>query len=129
MAAPTAFQRLVHPDGEIGIARAAAATDTIMCVSTLASTGAAAVAEAIPDQARWFQLYVFVDRGVTRELIESAAAHGYEALVMTVDRPVLGLREREWRSDVRNVEPAAARAIRGRRRPRPGARAPADYSR
>jgi 4-hydroxymandelate oxidase len=101
--APTAFQRLVHPEGEVGVARAAAATDTIMCVSTLASTGAAAVAEAIPDQARWFQLYAFVDRGVTRELIQSAAAHGYEALVVTADRPVLGLREREWRSNMRDV--------------------------
>jgi 4-hydroxymandelate oxidase len=103
LVAPTAFQRLAHPDGEIGIAAAAAATDTIMCVSTLASTGAAAVARAVPDATRWFQLYVFVDRGVTREMIQTAAATGYEALVVTVDRPVLGLREREWHSDVRNV--------------------------
>ena len=103
LVAPTAFQQLVHPDGEIAVAHAAAATDTIMCVSTLASAGPAAVAQAVPDQTRWFQLYVFVDRGITRELIRSAAAHGYEALVVTVDRPVLGLREREWRSNVRNV--------------------------
>ncbi len=101
--APTAFQQLVHPDGELGIARAADATDTIMCVSTLASIGAAAVAEATPGLARWFQLYAFADRGVTHELIQSAADHGYEALVVTVDRPVLGLREREWRSNVRDV--------------------------
>jgi 4-hydroxymandelate oxidase len=100
LVAPTAFQRLVHPDGELGIAAAAAATDTIMCVSTLASTGAAAVAEALPGGQRWFQLYAFTDRGVTRELVRDAAAHGYEALVVTVDRPVLGLRERERRTRV-----------------------------
>jgi 4-hydroxymandelate oxidase len=133
--APTAFQRLVHPDGEVGVARAAAATGTIMCVSTLASTGAAAVAEAIPDQARWFQLYAFVDRGVTRDLIQSAAAYGYEALVVTVDRPVLGVREREWRSNVRDVSrhgPSGAAAAAGPAAAAAGDTAggtpPADYS-
>jgi isopentenyl diphosphate isomerase/L-lactate dehydrogenase-like FMN-dependent dehydrogenase len=126
--APTAFQRLVHPQAEIGVAKAAAATDTIMCVSTLSSTGAAAVAAAIPGQARWFQLYAFVDRGVTRELIQSAAAHGYEALVVTVDRPVLGLREREWSSNVRDVSrhgPTEAPAAAGGTSP---GTPPADYS-
>ncbi|HZE04269.1 MAG TPA: alpha-hydroxy-acid oxidizing protein, partial [Solirubrobacteraceae bacterium] len=66
LVAPTAFQRLVHPDGEIGVARAAAATGTVMCVSTLASAGAATVAQAVPNAPRWFQLYVLRDRGVTR---------------------------------------------------------------
>ncbi|HEY5429074.1 MAG TPA: alpha-hydroxy acid oxidase [Solirubrobacteraceae bacterium] len=128
LVAPTAFQQLAHPDGEIAIAQAAAATDTLMCVSTLASTGPAAVAQAVPDHPRWFQLYVFVDRGITHELIRSAADHGYEALVVTVDRPVLGLREREWRSDVRNV------SRRGPSAPAPAAgdpeqgTPPADYS-
>jgi 4-hydroxymandelate oxidase len=103
--APTAFQRLAHPDGELAIARAAAATGTVMCVSTFASAGAAAVAEGVPEVARWFQLYALTDRGATRELIEDAARRGYEALVVTVDRPVLGIREREWRVSVR--DPAA----------------------
>ncbi len=106
--APTAFQRLVHPDGEIASARAAAATDTIMCVSTLASAGVATVAEAVPDSTRWFQLYVFTDRGITRDLVAEAVAHGYEAVVVTVDRPVLGVREREKRSNVRGAGSAAA---------------------
>lgn len=106
--APTAFQRLTHPDGEIGIARAAAATGTIMCVSTLASAGAATVAEAVPDGTRWFQLYAFTDRGVTRELVDGACAHGYEAIVVTVDRPVLGIREREMRTNVRGAGNDAA---------------------
>jgi 4-hydroxymandelate oxidase len=100
--APTAFQRLAHPDGELGIARAAAATDTVMCVSTFASAGAASVAENVPEVARWFQLYALTDRGATRELIDDAARRGYEALVVTVDRPVLGIREREWRVSLRD---------------------------
>jgi 4-hydroxymandelate oxidase len=100
--APTAFQRLAHPDGEVAIARAAAATDTIMCVSTFASAGAAAVAETVPETSRWFQLYALVDRGATRELIADAERRGYEALVVTVDRPVLGIRERERRIKLRD---------------------------
>ncbi len=100
--APTAFQRLAHPDGELAIARAAAATDTVMCVSTFASVGAATLADDVPELARWFQLYALTDRGATRELIEDAARHGYEALVVTVDRPVLGIREREWKVSLRD---------------------------
>ena len=60
----------------------------------------AALAEDAPECGRWFQLYVFADRGVTRELMAQAAEHGYEALVVTVDLPVLGVRERELRTGV-----------------------------
>jgi 4-hydroxymandelate oxidase len=102
--APTAFARLTHPDGELGVARAAAATSTIMCLSTFASVSAAALAADVPDATRWFQLYVLADRGATRELVSAVAAHGYEALVVTVDRPVLGIRERELRAVVREAE-------------------------
>jgi isopentenyl diphosphate isomerase/L-lactate dehydrogenase-like FMN-dependent dehydrogenase len=52
----------------------------------------------VPGALRWFQLYVFSDRGVTRDLVAQAAEHGYEALVVTVDLPVLGVRERELRT-------------------------------
>jgi 4-hydroxymandelate oxidase len=100
--APTAFQRLAHPDGEVAIARAAAATETVMCVSTFASAGAASVAEGVPEATRWFQLYALADRGATRELIADAEGRGYEALVVTVDRPVLGIRERERRINLRD---------------------------
>jgi 4-hydroxymandelate oxidase len=131
LAAPTAFQRLAHPDGEVGIARAAAATGTVMCLSTLASAGAATVAEAVPDGVRWFQLYAFTDRGVNRELIDGAVEHGYEALVVTVDRPVLGVRERELRSNVRGAgnDAAAPEGVAAPDTPNPtrGMR-PADYS-
>jgi 4-hydroxymandelate oxidase len=102
--APTAFARLTHPEGELGIARGAAATSTIMCLATLASVSPAAVAAEVPGAARWFQLYVFSDRGVSRDLVAAAAQEGYEALVVTVDRPVLGVREREQRAAVRESE-------------------------
>jgi 4-hydroxymandelate oxidase len=104
LVAPTAFARLTHPEGEMGIARAAAATSTIMCLATLASVTPAAVAAEVPGATRWFQLYVFSDRGASRELVAAAAAHGYEAVVVTVDRPVLGVRERELRAAVRESE-------------------------
>jgi 4-hydroxymandelate oxidase len=101
--APMAFQRLAHRDGELATAQAAAATGTVMCLSTLATTSAAELAGAVPDAPRWFQLYVFADRGVTRELVAQAVEHGYEALVLTVDLPVFGVRERDLRSGVRSA--------------------------
>ena len=104
--APTAFAALAHPDAEPGIARAAVATGTTMCVSTLSSTPPAELADAVPELSRWCQVYVFTDRGVTRELIATAEAHGYEALVLTADRPVLGLRDRERHHQVRDAAPA-----------------------
>jgi isopentenyl diphosphate isomerase/L-lactate dehydrogenase-like FMN-dependent dehydrogenase len=99
--APMAFQRLAHPEGEIAIARAAAATGTIMTLATLGTTSVPALAQAQPDATRWFQLYVFSDRGVTRELVAEAVENGYEALVITVDLPVVGRRERELRAPPR----------------------------
>ena len=98
--APTAYQRLAHPDGELATAQAAAATDTIMCLSTLATTAPDALAEAVPAAPRWFQLYVFSDRALSAELVARVAEHGYEALVVTVDLPVVGVRERELRASV-----------------------------
>jgi 4-hydroxymandelate oxidase len=102
--APTAFQQLAHPDGELGTARAAANTDTVMCLSTLATATPEAVAQAAPDAPRWFQLYVFKDRGVSRDLMQRASAAGYEALVVTADLPLFGIRERELRSGVRSSD-------------------------
>jgi 4-hydroxymandelate oxidase len=98
--APTAFQRLAHPDGELATARAAVATDTIMCLSSLGTTSPSALARAVPHAPRWFQLYVFSDRGVSADLVARASESGYEALVVTVDLPVVGVRERELRSSI-----------------------------
>jgi isopentenyl diphosphate isomerase/L-lactate dehydrogenase-like FMN-dependent dehydrogenase len=96
--APVALQRMAHADGEPGMARAAAAAGTLMCVSTLATATAREVAEAAPDAPRWFQLYVLRDRGVTHALVDEAVACGYRALVVTVDAPRAGRRERDLRT-------------------------------
>ena len=109
--APTASQRLAHPDGELAAGRAAAATGAVVSVSTYASATLPEVANAAPEASRWFQLYVFRDRAVSRELIAQAIAHGYEALVITVDLPVVGVRERELRWPV-EAEVAAPMAER-----------------
>ena len=98
LVAPVAFQRMAHPDGEAGMARAAAAAGTIMVLSTLATSTPAEVAAAAPEAPRWFQLYCFTDRGLTRSLIDQAQAAGYRAIVLTVDAPRLGRRERDLRS-------------------------------
>jgi isopentenyl diphosphate isomerase/L-lactate dehydrogenase-like FMN-dependent dehydrogenase len=95
--APTAFNKLAHPDGEIAAARAAGDAGTVMCCSTIASTNLEDVA-AIATGPLWFQLYVYRDRSVTEDLIRRAEAAGFQALVLTVDTPRLGRRER----DVRN---------------------------
>jgi len=94
--APVAFQRVAHPDGEVGMARAAKAAGTAICLSTLATSTPAEVAAT--GALRWFQLYVFRDEGVTRELVAQARDNGYTALVLTVDTPILGRRERDFRT-------------------------------
>ena len=101
LVAPTAFHRMVHRDGEAGTARAVAAAGTIMCLSTLATSSPAEVAAAAPGAPRWFQLYVFRDRAVTRGLVEQAVDAGFEAIVLTVDAPRLGRRERDLRTGFR----------------------------
>jgi isopentenyl diphosphate isomerase/L-lactate dehydrogenase-like FMN-dependent dehydrogenase len=96
LVAPVAFQRVAHPDGEVAMARAARAAGTVMCLSTLATSSPAEVAEV--GGPRWFQLYVFRDEGVTRELIAQARDGGFTALVLTIDAPVRGNRERDART-------------------------------
>jgi isopentenyl diphosphate isomerase/L-lactate dehydrogenase-like FMN-dependent dehydrogenase len=98
LVAPVAYQGLVDPDGEEAMARAAAAEGTVMCLSTLATRRPRPVAEAAPGGRRWFQLYCFKDRGVTRALIGEAVDSGYEAIMVTVDAPRGGNRERDRRT-------------------------------
>jgi 4-hydroxymandelate oxidase len=98
LVAPVAFQRLVHEDGEEGMARAAAAAGTVMCLSTIATARPSEVAEAAPGGRRWFQLYCFKDRGVTSALMEEAVGSGFEAIAVTVDAPRAGRRERDLRT-------------------------------
>jgi 4-hydroxymandelate oxidase len=96
--APAALHGLAHPDGELATARAAAVAGAINVLSTLSSHSIEAVADAAPHGRRWFQLYVQPDRALTRDLVERAAAAGYEALCLTVDVPVLGYRDAVVRS-------------------------------
>ncbi len=98
LVAPTAFQRMAHPEGELAMARGAAEAGTVMCLSTLATATIEEVAEASADGARWFQLYWSSDRGVVRDLLDRAAANGFTAVVLTVDLPELGRRERDLRT-------------------------------
>ncbi|HSC91011.1 MAG TPA: alpha-hydroxy acid oxidase [Gaiellaceae bacterium] len=97
LVAPTAYHRLMHPDGEGATARGAAAAGTIFCHSTLSSLRPAELAAAAPEAARWFQLYWSRDREFTADLVAEAEANGYTALVLTVDLPVAGRRERDLR--------------------------------
>lgn len=98
LVAPTAFQRLAHPDGELATARAAAQAGTIMCQSTLSSIRPAEVAAAVPGARLWFQLYWSTDRGFTGDLVGEVVESGFEAIVLTVDFPRAGRRERDLRA-------------------------------
>jgi len=98
LVAPMAFQRLAHADGELATARAASEAGIGMILSTLATTAIEDVREAMRGPL-WFQLYIYRDRGMSRALVERAERAGCGALVLTVDSPILGRRER----DVRNA--------------------------
>jgi isopentenyl diphosphate isomerase/L-lactate dehydrogenase-like FMN-dependent dehydrogenase len=98
LVAPVAYQRLVDEGGEIAVARAAAAAGTVMCVSTLATTLPGEIAAAVPGGRHWFQLYSFRDEAVTRALMDEAIGAGFEAIVVTVDAPRGGRRERDLRT-------------------------------
>ncbi|XP_064478495.1 2-Hydroxyacid oxidase 1-like [Ornithodoros turicata] len=96
--APTAMQRMAHPDGEVATCRAAHQAKTVMILSTIATTSVEELAKAEPDSIRWFQLYIYRDRSVTQALVRRAEASGFRALVLTVDTPIFGHR----RADSRN---------------------------
>ncbi|HEV2813781.1 MAG TPA: alpha-hydroxy acid oxidase [Solirubrobacteraceae bacterium] len=99
LVAPTALHRLAHPDGEPAVARAAAAAGTIFTLSTLATSRPQEVATGAPPAPRWFQLYVLRDRGVSNALMEEAVECGFDAIVLTVDAPRAGRRERDVRTN------------------------------
>ena len=95
--APTAFHKLACKKGEIAAARAAKAVGTLFILSSLSNTTMESV---FPEAAspRWFQLYIYKDREITRALVQRAEAAGAEAIVLTVDAPGLGTRERDMRN-------------------------------
>jgi isopentenyl diphosphate isomerase/L-lactate dehydrogenase-like FMN-dependent dehydrogenase len=98
LVAPMAFQQIAHEEGEVAMARGAAAAGTLMCVSTVATATPADIAAAAPDAPRWLQIYVFRDRGVSDDVIAQALEAGFTALVLTADLPVYGIRHREART-------------------------------
>ena len=95
--APSAFHKLMHPDGELATARAAGAAGTVMCLSIMATVSLEEVAAAASGPL-WLQTYIFKDRSMTIDLAARAKAVGYRALVLTVDTPMLGRRERDSRN-------------------------------
>jgi len=99
LVAPLGYQRLAHDRGEVAMAEGVAAARTILCASTMATMTLEETAAAKLEFPRWFQIYVHTDRDLTRSLVERARDAGYEALVFTVDLPVLGVRKRDERND------------------------------
>ncbi|EDW61733.1 uncharacterized protein [Drosophila virilis] len=96
--APTAMQKLAHPDGELGTARAAGQAGSIFILSTLSTCSIEEVAVAAPETCKWFQLYIYKDRSLTEQLVRRAELAQFKALVLTVDLPINGDR----RADARN---------------------------
>ncbi|OLE53278.1 MAG: alpha-hydroxy-acid oxidizing enzyme [Bacteroidetes bacterium 13_1_20CM_4_60_6] len=96
--APTAYQKAVHPDGELGTARGAGAKGVTYIVSTATNTSIEEIAK-VATGPLWFQLYVQSDRGFTKALVQRVEAAGCKALCLTVDTPVLGARNRMVRAN------------------------------
>ena len=94
--APTGFTRIADPAGELAVARAASRAGVPYSLSTLATRSIEEVA-AVSSGRLWFQVYVWRDRALVSDLISRAAGSGYEAICLTVDTPVLGMRERDVR--------------------------------
>ncbi|XP_078428826.1 glycolate oxidase 1 [Wolffia australiana] len=97
MLAPTAMQKMAHPEGEYATARAASSANTIMTLSSWATSSVEEVASTGPG-IRFFQLYVYKDRNVVAQLVRRAERAGFKAIALTVDTPRLGRRE----SDIKN---------------------------
>ncbi len=94
--APTGFNRIADPEGELAVARAAARAELPYTLSTLSTRSIEEVA-AVSGGRKWFQVYVWRDRGLVKDMIDRVAACGYEALVLTVDTAVFGQRDRDLR--------------------------------
>ncbi len=117
--APTAYHRMVHPDGELATARAAGAAGATLVISALANTTVEDIAGAAGGPL-WFQLYVQPDRSFTRDLVQRSEAAGCKAICITVDTPVLGTRNREMRDRFGLSEGLDRANLRGRKGARAG---------
>ncbi len=94
--APTGFSRIADPQGELAVARAAARAGLPYTLSTMSTRSIEEVASVSAGR-KWFQVYVWRDRGLVESMLERAAASGYEAVMLTVDTAVFGKRERDVR--------------------------------
>ncbi len=103
--APTGFTRMMHTEGEPAVARAAGRAGVPYALSTMGTTSLEALAGAAPETRRWFQLYLWRDRDASLDFVARARTSGYEALVLTVDTPVAGVRLRDVRNGL-TVPPA-----------------------
>jgi isopentenyl diphosphate isomerase/L-lactate dehydrogenase-like FMN-dependent dehydrogenase len=96
--APTGYTRLMHHVGEPAVANVASKKNLIYALSTMGTTSPAELADAVPNSRRWFQLYIMKNRSDSLAVIKQAKDNGFEALVLTVDTPVPGLRYRDNRN-------------------------------
>jgi 4-hydroxymandelate oxidase len=112
LVAPTAFHRLAHDDGELATVRAAGAAGTIMIVSTMSNTSIEDITRAATGPV-WFQLYIYRDRRATQDLVARVEAAGCRALVLTVDAPLIGPRERDLRNQFTLPEGLTVRNLLG----------------
>ncbi|WP_439564905.1 alpha-hydroxy acid oxidase [Microcella sp.] len=96
--APTGFTRMMHTEGEVAGATAAAAAGIPFALSTMGTTSIEGVRDAAPEGLNWFQLYMWKDRERSMQLVERAATAGYDTLLVTVDVPVAGARLRDKRN-------------------------------
>jgi isopentenyl diphosphate isomerase/L-lactate dehydrogenase-like FMN-dependent dehydrogenase len=96
--APTGYTRLMHHVGEPAVANVASKKNLIYALSTMGTTSPEELAAAVPDSRRWFQLYIMKNRSDSLAIIKQAKDNGFEALVLTVDTPVPGLRYRDNRN-------------------------------
>lgn len=103
--APTGFTRMLHTEGERVVAQVAAGAGIPYTLSTMGTATIEEVAEAAPDARRWFQLYLWRDRGPAEDLVRRAAEAGYDTLMLTVDTPVGGARRRDVHNGL-SVPPA-----------------------
>jgi 4-hydroxymandelate oxidase len=108
--APMAFQGLAHPEGEVATTKAASAAKTLMTLSTL-STFSIEEVMAVATGPVWFQLYVLKDRAVSAALVKRAEAAGCKAIVLTVDAPLLGRRERDLRNRFKMPDALMAKTL------------------
>ncbi len=105
--APTAYQKDIHPDGELGTAAAAAEAGVLAVVGTLSSFSLEEIAKASGHGPKWFQLYLQPEFAQSERLVQRAERAGYDAIVLTADAPLLGTRDRQSREGFALDSPAA----------------------